>query len=327
MTRILTAVVIGLAVAAAGCGPAAVLESGGPAEAVATLPADVHLAAAGDEEYEFEATAGRMSIDDDSPSGEVGAWMFGFTWYMLQPVDNDDVPVGLQPLDQKASWLDFTFGFGEFDYDGGTPDSDVFEWEISARYVLGDETGAPGLGFEASYGRQVVEDYQGGSDDLEYTNIGLGALFYIPLADRLGGALIPKFGYSNENTEVGANDSDTGGLNFGVEFYGEILPGQYINAEFSLGLWEYENGADVDVTDTNLRVDYYPVKILGVGIDWGGQDWDTAAPQDEDRFGIHASVSLDDFVPGLDVNFSWQNREQDNNDEEDILEITVDYRF
>jgi len=326
MTRILTAAVIGLAVAAAGCGPAAVLESGGPADSVAALPAELGLAAAGDEAYQYEATAGRLSIDDESPSGEVGAFIFGFTWYFLRPVDNDDVPIGLQPLDQKASWLDFTFGFGDFEYDSGAPDSDVFQWEISARYVLGDETQAEGLGFEASYGRRTVEDFTGGPNDLEYTNISLGALYYIPLADSLGGALIPKLSYRNSNVDSGPTDYDLGGLDFGVEFYGEILPGQYINAEFSLGLWEAENGTNADVTDTNLRVDYYPVKALGVGIDWGGRDWDLAG-QDEDRFGIHASLSLDDFAPGLDVNLSWENREQDNNDEEDILEITVDYRF
>jgi len=325
MKRIILAALIGLAVTAAGCGPVAVLNAGGAADSVAMLPGDVGLSADASEEYQYEATAGRLSIDDESPSGEVGAFIFGFTWYLLQAVDNDDVPIGLQALDQRASWLDFTFGLGDFEYDSGAADSDVFEYGIAARYVLGSDTQVEGLGFEASYGKRTVEDYQGGTNDLEITNISFGALHYIPVV----GTIIPKLGYRNVNIDDGGGDYDIGGLNFGVQYYGEVADGQYIDAELSFGLWEADNGAtSADVSDVNLRVDYYPMKVLGVGIDWGSQDWDVFNARDEDRFGFHASFSFDEVgVPGLDLNFSWANREEDGGDEEDTVKITVDYRF
>ena len=301
MARFLGVVAIGLALVAVGCGPVGVLESGGSAHTVAALPGGVELAGDASTEYPFEATLGyRMRSDESDDEGSfIG---LGFTWYFMEAVTNDDVPIGLQPVAQKSSELSLDIAFGSMEWDLGADDSDVFEWTLYAKYIMGEDM-VDGLGFELSYGQQSVEEPNGSADDQDTTNWRFGALYYIPQVE----GLIAKLGYSNTNVDSGTTETDLGGIDIGAQYYTEVTDGQYIDVELTLAMLDLENGTDDDAFQWALRFDYYPMKVLGLGVTYTSTGYDDLDDtMDESDLEIHVSFSFDEAgVPGLDLNLSY----------------------
>ena len=335
MSRILGAAVIGLALVAAGCGPIAVLESGGSADSVAMLPGEVDLASAADESYQYEAYLGYRSatMDDGSgPEPQMTGVMLGFNWYFMGAVENDDVAIELQPVDQKASSARLMLGFGSLDYDGmGPDDSDIFLWELGVTFILGEDTPVDGLGFELDYGKMTIEDFMGGTDDMEQTDLRFGVLYYIAPVE----GLIAKLGYSTSTEDDGgAAEPETSGIDIGAEYYVAVGDGMYLDAELTLGFPEYDpdDGSPTeDIFSYLLSVDFYPMQFLGFGLDYGNASYDVD-PGDKDvsTFGLHVVWNVEQ-VPGLDINLSWEKETEEvtgsNDDEESAIFFRVDYRF
>lgn len=334
MTRILGVVVIGLALVAAGCGPIAVLESGGSADSVAMLPGEVALSSAADTEYQFEASLAYQtgSRDDGSTDDDYSVIGLGFTWYFLGAVENDDVPVELQPLDQKASSANIQFGFGSVDYEtGGVDDSDISDLALGVRYILGEDTPVDGLGFELTYTKRTIEDAGGGTDDEETTGLRFGVLYYIAPVE----GLIAKLGYSTSSLDDGGTaEPEVSGIDLGVEYYVEVSDGMYLDAELTLAFPSYDPDTGADETDIFsylLSVDFYPMQFLGFGLDYGNASYDvTGGDMDVGTIGLHAVWNVEQ-VPGLDVNLGWAKDTTETtgnpDDEDSAITLTVDYRF
>jgi len=342
MTRILGVVVIGLALVAAGCGPIAVLESGGSADSVAMLPGEVALSSAADEAYQFEATLGYESgslehlgamVGPTPGDADEGVISLGFTWYFMGAVENDDVPVELQPLDQKASSVGVDVGFGSVDYEtGGVDDSDISDLALGVRYILGEDTPVDGLGFELTYAKRTIDDYGGSTNDQETSSMRFGVLYYIAPVE----GLIAKLGYSTSSVDDGgANEPEVSGIDLGVEYYVDVSDGMYLDAELTLGFPSYDpdDGSDeTDIFSYLLSVDFYPMQFLGFGLDYGNDSYDVSGGDyDVSTFGLHVVWNVEQ-VPGLDVNLGWAKETADdsttpNDDEDSAITLTVDYRF
>jgi len=331
MTRALCALVMGLAVAAAGCGPAAVLESGGPVEAVAMLPAEVGVAADASEAYQFEPSLGYSSTELEYLSlpgpvdADVSMVNLGFAWYFMGAVQNDDTAIGLQALEQKASSLSVGLGFGTYDPAVGS-ELDVMDWNLAVEFVL-TEGPAEGLGFELDYEKTSVEDGGGPGNDYDISVLRFGALYHIPV----GSAIIPKLGYSSWKEDDGSFDTDIKGIDIGVEYYTEI-GGQWIDAELTIGFLTEEPsvGSDEDVSRLGLRFDYYPLKELMVGINWKRDDWDITSTYEVTTLGVRAVYSCDQWVPGLDFSIAWTKESYDvggTDYDNTTFGFDVDYRF
>ena len=334
MMRFLGVVVIGLALVAAGCGPAAILETGGSAGSVAMLPGEVDLAAAADTEYQYEASVEYLmgTFDDGTDEDDLSVIGVGFTWYFMGAVQNDDTAIELQPIDQMASDVSLDIGFGSIDYEAaGVNDSDVFDWVLGVKFILA-EGAAEGLGFELDYGVETVDEVAGPTVDQDTTRLRIGALYYIAPVE----GLIAKLGYSSstvETTGVTAEPS-VSGIDLGAQYYKEITAGQFIDAELTLGFLsaDPDTGADeIDVFRYLLSVDYYPLKFVGFGIDYGNDGYDVpVGDRDVGTFGFHAVWNVEQ-VPGLDVNIGWTKVTDEvtgsADDEDSRITIGVDYRF
>jgi len=338
MTRILGVVVIGLALVAAGCGPIAVLESGGSADSVAMLPGEVALSSAADEAYQFEATLGYESgslehlgamVGPTPGDADEGVISLGFTWYFLGAVENDDVPVELQPLDQKASSLSVGYATGSIEPDSGS-DVDESAFAVAAKYILGEDTPVDGLGFELSYSSATIEDI--GSPDLDATKFRFGALYYIPVGDT---AIIAKLGYSSETyDDGGAAEPNKAGIDLGAQYYVAVGDGMYLDAELTLAFltMDWDDGSDdEDIFRYLLSVDFYPMKFLGFGLDYGNDSWDvTGGDLDESTFGLHVVWNVEQ-VPGLDLELGYSSDGLDAGAAGDwdnsAITFSADYRF
>ncbi len=319
---------VGLALVTAGCGTA--MLDAGPADTATVLPGGVDFAADGTEAYQLEAPAGYMSQEcenDDSASG----FLLGITYYFMGEVDNDETPIGLQPVVQMASDVSLDLTIGTYDSDGLDEDDSIFGWLLSARYIMGEDM-VPGLGFEFEYGNQNVgEDATNVDDGIDTSTLGIGALYYVPQVE----GLIAKLGYVKTEADADGDTDTTSGIELGAEYYMEVSDGIWIDAELTLGFLnrEVDDAAGDDDDDAMafaIRADVYPMKVLGIGITYASQSQDDSDWEDADQssFEIHASYSFDEQGLPLDINISYTALDIEADDADvDTIAFTVDYRF
>ena len=87
---------------------------------------------------------------------------------------------------------------------------------------------------------------------------------------------------------------------------------------------------DESATAFDLRVDFYPLKELGIGVSYGSigheDDFDGF---DSSTVGVRVSYALDKYVPGLDLNLEYSSTGYDDMDEWEgnTIAFTADYRF